>query len=510
MSRGKKVVLGVVVTLALVVVGLAIVIPLVLDVDRYRPEVAARLQQETGKPARIGHLALTVFPQISIRVDDFSLGNPRGFPSGNFVKAKRLYAAADPFALLHRRIEISSIELDDPDIHLLSDTHGKWNFENPPSKDAAPAETPHGTASFALGVISKVTVKRGQVVVADLTASGTPGPSLMEVHGASIELRQVDLNALMTTAALRPAASPAGGAQWPGLLGSVAYAAAPEAPIVAQGTLQADTLQFGTFSVTKLKSKLRLYPKQVFVDDLDLKCYSGDGTGNLSLDFSGANLRYTADAKLKGVNVAQFLNSLPEARGKMTGTLDGTAKLNGELVHSPDPLAGIRGSGQVSVRNGELPSLQLNRNLRMLARLANLGPANGDPSSFSSISTDFNIADGKLASHQIALAGNGVDVDGSGVMSMAGEGSLDYQGTAKIAAGSNPLTNVLAGLSGATYADGKLAFPFTLGGDFANPKFALKGGATGQTGAAGLLKSGQKPADVVRGLTGLFKKKNTQ
>ena len=507
MSTWKKVALIVVIALVVIVAGLAIAIPLLLDVDRYRPAVVAQIQQETGKPSQIGRLALTILPQVAIRVDDFTLGNPPGFPQGDFVKARRIYAVVNAFALLHRKVEINSLELDDPDIHLLSDARGKWNFESPPAKSAPPADLPgDAKASFALGVISKVSVKRGQLAVASLLASGAPGPAVMEVHGASLDLRQVDLNAFTTASLARPGSPPGGLAAWAGALNAVVYAAAPEAPLVAEGTLKVDALRSGLIAVTKLKSKMRLYPKQVFFDDLDMKCYSGDVTGNLSLNFGGANLRYAVDARLKGVIVAQFLDAFPQTRGKMTGTLAGTAKLKGEVTNSPDPLAGIRGAGQMSVRNGEMPSLQLNRNLRLLAQMATLGPANGDPSSFSSISADFNIADEKLSSAKIALAGNGVDVDGSGYMSMAGEGSLNYQGVAKVAAGSSPLTNVLMGLSGATMADGKLTFPFTLGGTLANPKFTLKGG-----GAPGQLGTGQgiqpQPADLVRGIAGMLRKK---
>ena len=125
---------------------------------------------------------------------------------------------------------------------------------------------------------------------------------------------------------------------------------------------------------------------------------------------------------------------------------------------------GITGSGQVAIRNGQMPSLQLSSNLRTLAKLANVGPANGDPSSFSSLSTDFRIADARLSNNKISLVGNGVDVDGSGSMTMAGEGSLDYQGDASLAAsGNNPLATVLGGLAGAKFANGKMIFPFTVG-----------------------------------------------
>jgi uncharacterized protein involved in outer membrane biogenesis len=506
MSTWKKAALILAIALVVIFGGLGIAVPLLLDVDRYRPAVAAQIQQETGKPAQIGRLALTIFPQVAIRMDDLTLGNPPGFPQGDFVKARRIYAVVNPFALLHRKVEINSLELDDPDIQLLSDIYGKWNFESPPAKSAAPADLPGDTkASFTLGLISKVSVKRGQLAVESLLPSGAPGPAVMEVHGASIDLREVDLNAFTTASLLRSGSPPGHFAAGTDAFNAVVDAGAAEVPLVAEGTLKADALRFGTVAVTRLKSKMRLYPKQVFFDDLDVKCYSGDVTGNLSLNFGGANLSYVVDASLKGVNVAQFLDAFPQTRGKMTGTLTGTAKLNGEATHSPDPLAGIQGAGQMSVLNGAIPSLQLNRNLRLLAQMATLGPANGDPSSFSSISADFKIADEKLSSTKVALAGNGVDVEGSGTMTMAGEGSLDYQGVAKVAASSNPLTNALVGLSGAKLAEGKLTFPFTLGGTLANPKFSLKGG-----GASGLPGTAQgiqpQTLDLARGLAGMLRK----
>ena len=510
MSKGKKVALVMVIVLVLIVVGLAIIIPMLFNVDRYRPQVAAQIQQQTGKPAQIGRLALTILPHVAIRVDDFSLGNPTGFPTGDFVKAKKILAVVNASALLHHKVEITSLELDDLTLNMLEDTHGKWNFENPPAKDAPPPAPPGDSGgSFTLGVISKLTVVRGEFAAASLLASGVPGPALMEVHGASIALRDVNLNAMTTASLGKPASAPGELARLAGLLNTVVYAADTEGPAVAQGTIKVDASQFGPIAVTKFNSKFRLFPKQAFFDDLDLKCYGGNATGNLSLNFGGANLAYGADARIKGVNVAEFLAAFPQAKGMMTGTLDGSAKMDGLVTHASDPLVGVTGSGQAIIRNGQTPSLQLSSNLRGLARIANVGPASGDPSSFSSLSADFRITNARLSSTKITLVGNGVDVDGSGSLTMAGEGSLDYQGDASIAAsGSNPLTSVLAGLSGATFANGKMTFPFTVGGTFAKPKFSLKGRAAGQGGA--IPASVQQPADVVRGLSGLFKKKKQQ
>jgi hypothetical protein len=444
-------------------------------------------------------------------VDDFSLGNPAGFPTGDFVKAKKIDAAVNAVELLHHRVEIISLELDDLTLNMLEDTHGKWNFENPPAPAAASAKpTQNGGASFTLGVISKLKVARGQFTTASLLASGTPGPSLVEVHGAAIDLHDVNLNAMTTTATLRrPISAPDEVARLTNLLNTTVYAADLNGPAVAEGTIKAEALLFGPINVTKLKSKIRLYPKQVYFDDLDLNCYSGNAAGMLSLNFGGANLSYGVDAKVKDVKIAEFLDSFPQTNGLMAGTLEGAAKMNGLVLKSDDPLAGVTGVGHGIIRDGRMPSLQITGNLRSLTRLAGVGPADGDPSSFYSLSTDFHIADARLSSSKIILAGNGVDVNGSGSLTMAGEGSLDYEGEASVAAsGSNPLTAILGGLAGARFSGGKMTFPFTVGGTFAKPKFSLKAGATGHEPTSSA--NAQPEIKLVRGLSGFLKKKKQQ
>ncbi len=507
MSKGKKVLLIVVIVLVVIVLGLAIIVPMLVNVDRFRPQVAAQIQQATGKPTQIGHLDLSIIPQVAIRVDDFSLGNPAGFPSGDFVKAKSIKVVVNGIALLHHQVQITSLNLRDLTINMLEDAQGKWNFETPPSPAPSPAPSSDSSgSSFTLGVISRLTVSGGQVSAANLLPSGAPGQALMAVHGASIDLQNVNLGAMSGTSQLTPRTDSDPFARLSGLFNTIVYAAEPAGPPLAEGTIDADALEFAEFSVTKMSSKIRLFPKEVFVDDLKMKLYSGSASGNLSLDFGGANLSYTVDMNLNGVNMAELVNAIPQAKGMISGTMEATAKLSGAVLKSPDPLAGITGSGQVSIRDGRMPSLQLDSNLRTLAKMAGVGPANGDPSSFSSLSADFHIADAKLTSNKIALAGNGVDVDGAGSLTTAGDGSLDYQGDASLTASDkNPLGTVLGGLAGAKIENGKIVFPFTVGGTFAQPKFSVKSGE-GNPAEAGKAMA-QQPVNAVKGVSGLFKKK---
>ena len=144
----------------------------------------------------------------------------------------------------------------------------------------------------------------------------------------------------------------------------------------------------------------------------------------------------------------------------MTGRMDGEVRLGGEIAHSPRPLAGIHGTGHMTVRNGQVPSLKLNANLMKLAHFNDLGPANDDPSSFKVITSDLELDNQRISSRVIDIDGYGVDVDGSGSVSVSGSDELNYRGLAEITTKESFFTKTVARLSGATLKDGNLQFPF--------------------------------------------------
>ncbi len=421
---------------AVLLASLLFVAPALFNVDRYRPRVIAYLGQKTGKQIEIGRLALS-FSSLSIRIDGFGAKNPPLFPPGYIVQIARIDAVLDAAALSHRRVVIKSLVLDKPVIHLISDPDGPWNFENPQTKAAG--------RMLQVGAIANVQIKGGEVMVSNLLPSDAPGPVFLEVHDISSELADVNLDAI-----LDPSSSSVDG----------------------EGTLKAERLRFGAIHVTNVNAKLKLEDRQAVFSDMTAELYSGNAKGDLVFKTSGKPPSFAAKAEVHGIEMAHLLAAFGNTRGLMTGKMSGELMLIGDVEHSARPLAGLRGVGHVTVRNGQVPSLKLNANLMRLMHFNDLGPAKDDPASFNLISTDLQLANPRIASRTIDIDGYGVDVDGSGSVSVSSSDELEYSGFAQITTKQGFFTNTFARLSGATLVDGKLTFPFRIGGTIENPTFS--------------------------------------
>lgn len=431
--RTGLIVLGIAATLLL---ALIFVVPALIKVDRYRPAVISYLQEKTGKQVEIGRLALTFFP-VSIHIDDFGVKNPPLFPSGYIVKVARIDAVLSVGALLHRQVVIKSLVVEDPVLNMTSDPDGPWNFENPQAKVSE--------NTFPLGVISRVQIKRGQLIASNLLPSDAAGPVFFEAYDISGDLEKVNLIGI-----INPSSSSMDG----------------------QGSLKVGLLRFGSVEARNLISKLRLEARHTFFTDVKAEVYGGNAAGDLSFDLSGKSVSFKTNVRLSGVNLAQLLAAFPNGGGKMTGKMEGDVKLAGEIAHTQRPLAGIHGAGHVTVRNGQVPSLKLNANLMKLAHFNDLGPAKNDPSAFNFITTDLELDNQRISSRVIDLDGYGVDVDGSGSVNVSGSDELNYRGLAEITTKEGFFTNTVARLSGASLVDGKLQFPFRIGGTIDNPIFS--------------------------------------
>src|SRR5487761_712977 len=186
-SRGKSILKRFLIALA-ILIAILLILPWFINVDRYRPEVISEIERVTGRRVEMGKLSVRFLPKISVVVQDFALGNPPGFPSGNFITAKTVSANLAIGPLLHHRLVAGSIQIKEPVIILISKGE-QWNSASPP----VPAVR---NASYSISfqaTVKEIVISDAHMMLAHVLPSGEISPSSLEAMDATIDLKSVSL-----------------------------------------------------------------------------------------------------------------------------------------------------------------------------------------------------------------------------------------------------------------------------------------------------------------------------
>jgi AsmA protein len=127
--------------LVVVIIAALLLIPLFVDVQKYKPLLESKVTEATGRPFSVGDdLRLSLFPWAGVSFSDLRLGNPAGFTEKEFVTVKSFEVRIKLLPLLSKDIQIKRFILNAPHIVLIKDKNGRTNWEQPkqPSKETPP------------------------------------------------------------------------------------------------------------------------------------------------------------------------------------------------------------------------------------------------------------------------------------------------------------------------------------------------------------------------------------
>jgi AsmA protein len=129
MSNVLKIVLGLLGALVVLVLAAVIIIPLFVDPNDYRDDIARAVEDETGRSFEIeGDISLSVFPWLGLEVGAMRLGNPPGFGEAPFAEIRSAAVGAKLMPLLSRRLEVSTLRLDGLRVGLVQLADGSNNW----------------------------------------------------------------------------------------------------------------------------------------------------------------------------------------------------------------------------------------------------------------------------------------------------------------------------------------------------------------------------------------------
>lgn len=149
-----------------------ILIPVVINVQRFVPEIESLVEERTGRPFSLGpDFNVTFFPSLSLSFSDMKLGNPPGFSSGEFIKIRTFEARVKVLPLLRKKIELSRFVVGGLSLNLEKNSSGQnnWNFHKKvPPAPRAQDPTPPIIAALAEHIaFTLLAVTDGQITWRD-------------------------------------------------------------------------------------------------------------------------------------------------------------------------------------------------------------------------------------------------------------------------------------------------------------------------------------------------------
>jgi len=539
MKTGLKV-LGIVV---LVLIVVAIALPFLINVNSFRPQIESRLSAALGREVKVGNLSLSLLSG-GVRADDLSISDDPKFSKSPFIKAKSLKVGVELVPLIFsKQLNVTEIVIDQPEIALLRNQSGVWNFSSlgnatekskATEKSSGPSNLSVGKLELTDGKISfgsipakrkpilydKVNITVRNLSLANafpVTASvGLPGGGSVKLDGnlgpinandvalsplqAKLEINKLDLS---QSALVDPELGITGSADFDGSINSDGRTAKTD------GTLKATSLKL----VPKGSPSGR--PIQVqYTLEHNLVTQSGRvSQGDISMGKAQAKLTGTYEThgdttsvrtKLVGANMpVDELEAVLPAVGVI---LPPGSKLKGGTLSldldSAGPLDKLVTTGTVKLSNSELAGFNLGSKMAAISALS--GKQTGNDTTIQNLSSDVRVAPEGTRLDKMSLVipalGN---VAGAGTISPGG--ALNFNMAASLTGGTVTGLTQMAGLGG----KGASNIPFMIQGTTSDPKFVpdVKGMVGGQL--KGLLggQTGDQSNNPLGGLTGLFGKK---
>ncbi|HEV2199776.1 MAG TPA: AsmA family protein [Bryobacteraceae bacterium] len=521
---------------ALIVIALAL--PFLIDANQFRPRLETELGKALGREVKLGDLKLSILSG-AVTATDLSISDDPAFSKVPFLSAQSLAVGVDlPALIFSKKLTVTGIEIQRPEIALLESSAGTWNFSSLGGKSSAPkpAESPGATAPLDLSV-KLVKVTGGRVSLrrrgesspqtldkvnieirdfaadasfpfsfsgtiqggGDVTLAGKAGPIDTKDVAATPFSANLKLNKLdIVHTGFVPAATGFGGL------------------VSINGTLASEHNNFewkGDIKAEQLKLAKNGTPAKIPVDfNFDVRHDAAAHTGSLSHGDVGigkakASLTGTYNLgeketllNMKLAAPAMAVQELTEMLPALAVELPRGSSLQGGTLNMnfavAGPLEKLDIKGALAVKGTRLANFDLGSKMTTIAKIA--GIKVGPNTDFENISADVHDTPQGIDLQNITVIATDIgDISGAGTVSPTN--TLDFKMRAKIKG--NGVVSALAS-----------NVPFSVEGPAADPKFVpdIKGMATGLANQE--LKSitgdGADVGKAATGILNLFKKKS--
>ncbi|HKD86525.1 MAG TPA: AsmA family protein [Terriglobales bacterium] len=170
-----------------VIILLLLIVPLFVNADSFRPLIQSKAQEALGRNVQIGKLGLSLFSG-SLSADGITIADDPKFSNQPFVTAKSLDVSVDVMPLIFsRELHVNSIKLVQPQVALISNAQGQWNYsslggaaasgkapEKPAPQKPAPGTAQKPSEAPANYSVDEIEITNGKITMSEVPSKQPP------------------------------------------------------------------------------------------------------------------------------------------------------------------------------------------------------------------------------------------------------------------------------------------------------------------------------------------------
>jgi len=499
------IILGIIVAVLLLIV---VLVPLFINVDNFRPDLEKKLSAALNREVKIGKLEASIFSG-GASASQISIADDPAFNKGPFLTASSVKVGVELLPLIfHKQLKVTSITVQKPEITLLKNAAGKWNYSTVgASKQPARAE-PEGKSAPEVSVakfeIVDGTVRVGRssghaagkesvyqnvnLTARDISATtampykltaGLPANGKLELEGTAGPLNQTDstktpFDAKITLKHVDVAATgfvdPSSGVG--GVIDFDGQAKSDGHHMHSEGKARAEGLKMVKGGQPARQPVALDYKSDYALDSesgsINANLHNGNSVTNASGTLSAKGEDTIANLKVQGRNMA--VNDVTGLLPALGVVLPSGASLQGGAINldlnAQGPLDRLVIDGPVKITETRLQGYNLASKLGALAAFTG-GKAGSTDTLIQTFSSALRMSPEGLRADNIVL-----DVPSLGMLTgngvIANDNSLDFKMLLKLQGGANSMLGSLTGISSGTQSKG---LPFVITGTSSNPVF---------------------------------------
>ena len=136
--------------IVIALVAILVALPFLINANEFRPALESKLTEAAGRPVTLGGLHLSILSG-GVTADDLSVADDPAFSPSPFLRAKSLKVRVEMMPLIFsRKLNVTALTIDQPEIALVQNAAGRWNFSSLGSSAKASHESRSSTSALDL------------------------------------------------------------------------------------------------------------------------------------------------------------------------------------------------------------------------------------------------------------------------------------------------------------------------------------------------------------------------